>query len=160
MPGETFHLRAPDPRLGAERTRTLALVRAAVGAEAEVLEVGSTAVTGVIGKGDIDWLVRAPAGRFAEVRARLDVAFARNPDQLSTDIYQGYLVDSPLDVAIQCTVRGGPFDDFEPFLVALRTDPALITAYNALKRRFDGRSMDDYRAAKRAFIEDVLGGGA
>jgi GrpB-like predicted nucleotidyltransferase (UPF0157 family) len=39
---------------------------------------------------------------------------------------------------------------------ALRRDPALLAKYNALKRGFDGLSMDDYRSAKRAFIERVL----
>jgi GrpB-like predicted nucleotidyltransferase (UPF0157 family) len=28
--------------------------------------------------------------------------------------------------------------------------------YNALKQRFDGGSLDDYRAAKSAFIEETL----
>jgi len=153
-----FHVQPADPRLDAERARSLALVSEVAGPEAEVLEVGSTAVEGVIGKGDIDLLVRAPAEHFDTVRARLDAAFPRNPDQLSNDVYQGYTVDSPLDVAIQCTVTGGPFDDFEPFLVALRADPALVAAYNALKRRWDGQPMEAYRSAKRAFIEGVLAG--
>jgi len=153
---ERFRVLPPDPRFDGERERTLSLLTEAVGDQAEVIEVGSTAVDGVIGKGDLDVLVRAPAQDFASVRARLDAILTRNPHQLSNEIYQGYLVASPLDVAVQCTVAGGPYDDFEPFLRALRSDPELVAAYNALKRRWDGAPMGAYRSAKRAFIEDVL----
>jgi hypothetical protein len=86
-----------DPRLlAAERDRVLAVLKE-VAPEAEIFEVGSTAVAGVIGKGDIDILVRADAARFGAVRSRLDMILARNPDQLSNEIYQGYLVGSPLE---------------------------------------------------------------
>ncbi|MCB9760494.1 MAG: GrpB family protein [Alphaproteobacteria bacterium] len=145
-----------DPALlDAERARVIPALRAAL-PHAEVFEVGSTAIPGVIGKGDLDILARAPLERFDETRAALDALHPRNPDQLSNAQYQGYAVDSPLDVAIQLTVTGGAYDDFEPFLEALRADPSLIEAYNTLKRRWHGRPMDDYRAAKRAFIEAVL----
>ena len=153
---ERFHLCTPDPALlAAERDRVLALLRALLPG-IPCLEIGSTAVPGVIGKGDIDLLVRAPAAQLEAVRACLDGVLARNPAQLSNAQYQGYRVDSPLDVAVQLTVAGGPYDDFLPFLEALRADPALVAAYNALKRAWDGRPMDDYRAAKSKFIEEVL----
>jgi GrpB-like predicted nucleotidyltransferase (UPF0157 family) len=38
----------------------------------------------------------------------------------------------------------------------LRRDRALRRAYDALKRGYDGRPMDEYRAAKAAFIEEAL----
>lgn len=126
--------------------------------DADVQEVGSTAVPGVIGKGDLDVLVRVEAAAFPDLLARLDTTFPRNPHQLSNATYQGYTVPSPLDVALQCTPFGSPYDDFLPFLDALRADDALIAAYNALKRRWDGRAMDAYRARKAAFIRAVLDG--
>jgi len=154
---ERFVLRAIDPgELACARDAALMPLRAALPAWAEVLEVGSTAVEGVIGKGDIDLLVLAPAERFDEARAILDTLFARNPDQLSNEQYQGYLVPSELDVAVQLTVRGGPYDSFVAFLDALRASPARVERYNALKRAWDGEPMDAYRAAKAAFIEEVL----
>jgi GrpB-like predicted nucleotidyltransferase (UPF0157 family) len=150
-----FRVADPDPRLPAERERVLAELRGAL-ADAEVLEVGSTAVPGLIGKGDLDVLVRVPPERFAETRARLDAALPRNAEQLSTEIYQGYLVPSPLDVAVQLTVAGGPHDTFVAFLDALRDDPRLVEEYVALKRRWDGQPMDAYREAKGAFVRRVL----
>lgn len=157
---ERFLIAEIDPaRLRAEAQRAIDLVQGAA-PWAEVFEVGSTAFPGVIGKGDIDLLARAPQADFGRTRRALDAALDRNPDQLSNARYQGYRVASALDVAVQLTVTGGPYDDFEPFLAALRADPAEVAAYNALKRRWHGQPMDAYRQAKRAFIGRVLRGDA
>jgi GrpB-like predicted nucleotidyltransferase (UPF0157 family) len=124
--------------------------------DADVREVGSTAIEGLPGKGDLDVLVRAPRSSFDATRAALDEVFPRDEQQFSSDIYQGYRVPSELDVAIQLTVTGGPHDDFVAFLELLRADATLLAAYADLKRDWNGRSMADYRAAKRAFIEAAL----
>src|SRR5688500_5164049 len=122
-----FSLRIVDPsELARARDAAIAPLRAALPGWAAVLEVGSTAVEGVIGKGDIDLLVRVPRERFEEARAIVDQLFARNPDQLSNEQYQGYLVPSDLDVAVQLTVRDGPYDSFVAFLDALRATPELV----------------------------------
>lgn len=153
---DRFHVVELDrATLEAERRRVLALLEG-VAPFFEVLEVGSTAVEGVIGKGDLDLLVRVSPSRFVEARALLDARLARNAAQFSDDAFQGYRVESPLDVAVQLTVSGGPYDDFERFLELLRADRSLREAYNELKRAWDGRPMDGYREAKRAFIEAAL----
>jgi GrpB-like predicted nucleotidyltransferase (UPF0157 family) len=154
---ERFALRVlAAGELAHARDTALEPLRAALPAWADVLEVGSTAVAGVIGKGDIDLLVRVPPERFDEARAIVDSLCARNPDQLSNDQYQGYLVPSALDVAVQLTVRDGPYDHFLAFLDALRASPERVERYNALKREWHGEPMDDYRRAKSAFIAEVL----
>lgn len=155
---ERFVLRViAATELARARDTALGALRSALPVWAEVLEVGSTAVEGVIGKGDIDLLVRVPRDQFEDARAIVDQLFERNPGQLSNEQYQGYLVPSELDVAVQLTVRDGPYDSFVAFLDALRASPALVERYNALKRDWDGRPMDDYRRAKSAFIAEVLG---
>lgn len=121
-----------------------------------VFEVGSTAVAGIIGKQDLDFLVRVPPEKFQATRAALDQAFTRNPEQLSNAIYQGYIVESNMDVAIQLTIEDGPFDNFLAFLDRLRESAELRQEYNELKRQFDGALMADYREAKQVFIERVL----
>ncbi len=151
-----FRIAAIDQAvLRRECDRALALVRAAV-PQAEVREVGSTAIPGVLGKQDIDLLVRVPEHQFEATRASLDAAFSRNPNQISNARYQGYAVLSELDVAIQLTINGCEYDSFVQFLDALRAEPELIERYNALKRSWDGRPMSEYRAAKAAFIDEVL----
>ena len=153
---ERFYLTSPDPDLLArERTRIMELLQELTPA-GSVMEVGSTAVAGVVGKQDIDFAVRVPESAFVETRRVLDAHLQRNPDQLSSAEYQGYKVVSPLDVAVQLIIVGGPYDHFERFLEALRSNPDLVKEYNSLKRKWHGKAMDEYRRAKRDFIESVL----
>ena len=154
---EVFQIREPDPRsLTKERDRVTTAIRGEL-PFADVHEVGSTAIAGVIGKGDLDFVVLVPAARFEAARSALDGRYPRNPRQYSGPIYQGYLAPSPLfDIALQVTVRGGPHDVFDLFLAALRANPDRIRDYNALKRAWNGLDMEGYRRAKAAFIEMVL----
>ncbi len=150
-----FHLRNPSPLQRDDVDRALADVRDVL-PWAEVREVGSTAVHGVLGKQDIDLLARVPEDRFQEAFEALAERFEHNPKQLHTEEYAGFIISRIPDVALQLTVKGGPHDDFEPFLQLLRTDPALRRAYNELKRAWDGKPMEAYRQAKAAFIERAL----
>ena len=145
--------------LNAERIRVLALIGECIASE-RVHEVGSTAIPGVIGKQDLDFLVLVPPSEFLTARANLDVRFLRNHEQLSNEVYQGYTVSSKLDVSIQLTIKGGAHDTFLVFLRHLRESADLRAEYNLLKQVFDGRGMDEYRDAKREFIERVLSGNA
>lgn len=145
----------PSKLLQQERERALTLLTQLV-SKMFVFEVGSTAVDGILGKQDLDFLVRVPKEHFASTPLLLDENFARNPQQFSSEIYQGYIVDSELDVAIQLTIEGGPQDTFLDFLNLLRSNPELRDQYNQLKKIYDGKPMDIYRDAKRAFIEDAL----
>lgn len=122
------------------------------------MEVGSAAIPGVLGKQDLDFMVRVQAKDFFDARRDMDAVFGRNPLQLSDDVFQGYIVKSPMDIAVQLLVAGSPYDTFERFLEALRLDSDLVEAYNALKRKWDGKSMSGYRLAKNVFIESVLSG--
>lgn len=149
---DVFLLREPPPELAVERDRLVAIVRS-VAPEAEVLEVGSTSAEGVIGKQDLDLLARVSLQDFVETRARLDMMFLRDVQQLSDGEYQAYRLPGPLDAALQLTVSGCQYD---LLLDVLREDSALIRAYNDLKRRWHGRSMHEYRVEKAAFIKSVL----
>src|SRR6185437_8134547 len=92
----------------AECDRTVRLLQAFAPAE-WISEVGSTSIEGVLGKQDIDILLLAPRAEFAALRERLDQVLRRDPDQLSNEQYQGYIVDSALDVSVQLTVKDGPY---------------------------------------------------
>jgi GrpB-like predicted nucleotidyltransferase (UPF0157 family) len=66
--------------------------------------------------------------------------------------------DSEVDTGVALTAVGGEHD--RPFLVAwrkLRSDPQLLTEYNALKEAHD-RATDEglYRAAKCAFFDRLV----
>ena len=153
---ERFRIAAVDPQLLKSERRRVEDLLCRLVPPAFVEEVGSTAVEGLIGKQDIDFAVVVPDRLFAATRLALDAALSRNPAQLSDPQFQGYVVASPLDIAVQLTVEGGPYDDFSAFVEALKESAALREAYNSLKRDWDGRPMEDYRAAKAAFIEQAL----
>lgn len=156
MMAELFRIKPMDAAdLSKERQRVQTLLSTVTDAKT-VYEVGSTAVPGLIGKQDLDFLVLVPAAEFVAVRSRLDEHFRRNPDQLSTTEYQGYTVESALDVAIQLTIEGGQHDTFLEFLALLRGSPVLREQYNQLKVAFDGQPMQRYREAKHRFIETAL----
>ncbi len=153
---DIFRIIEPDPQiLDAARDEVLSNLNAQLSG-VRIEEVGSTAVDGVIGKGDLDFLVLAPREKFAATRGHLDSLYPRNPEQLSNDEYQGYLVPSMLDVAIQLTIEGTQYDTFLSFLDLLKSSAALRDAYNQLKRNMHGKPMTEYRAAKSQFIESAL----
>jgi GrpB-like predicted nucleotidyltransferase (UPF0157 family) len=151
-----FHIRHIDGAiLAAERDRALQLLTSVLPA-VDPIEVGSTAVEGVIGKQDIDLALPVPRESFRTVRATLDRHFERDPVQFASDEYQAYVIPSELDVKVQLFLQGGPFDSFSAFVELLKSDPTLAEAYNALKSAWDGRPIKEYRQAKAQFIAEAL----
>jgi GrpB-like predicted nucleotidyltransferase (UPF0157 family) len=124
---------------------------------AHVEHVGSTAVPGCLGKGDVDILVRVGAGEFKHARAVFDDLFARSTRNEVTDSYAEYDYSGGEQVAaVHLVAEGGTHDVFHRFKVLLLTEPTLLREYNALKLRWNGHSMEEYRQAKSVFIESVL----
>jgi GrpB-like predicted nucleotidyltransferase (UPF0157 family) len=153
---ERFEIQNLDPELiKSERDRIFPVLQRIL-PFAKVIEVGSTAVEGVIGKQDIDFLARVPRNLFHAAKEALDQNFYRNERQFSAEDFQGYRVSSPLDIAIQLTAENGEHDVFERFLTLLRSDPELRRTYNELKVAFNLRPMDEYRVAKGDFIKRAL----
>lgn len=155
---DKFRIVRHEPlRLERERARLFAVVRDATPL-GSLLEVGSTAVEGLVGKEDIDFALVAPQHQFEVVRAALDRRFERDLQQISNCEYQGYIIPSTFDAAVQLLVAGSQYDTFDKFLSHLRESPPLRKAYNDLKAKWNGLPMKDYRAAKRRFIEAALEG--
>lgn len=153
---EIFLLRPRnEDNLNIARRRVLELLHSRI-PQPWISEIGSTAIAGLIGKEDLDFLVRVPQIEFENVRAILNLLLERNPEQISNEHFQGYRVSGLPDVSVQLTLADGPFDSFHQFLQALSSDPALLAEYNRLKRLFDGKPMVEYRIAKDRFIESVL----
>ena len=124
---------------------------------ADIRHIGATAVVGCLTKGDLDIVVRVPARDFKQVDAVLATRFARNEGSIRSEHFSAF-EDGSTDphLGIQLTVIDGPEDFFHLFVEALRQSPGLVSEYNALKRRYDGREMAVYRMAKDAFVERVL----
>lgn len=121
--------------------------------------VGSTSVPGSLTKGDLDVCVLVSAAAFADADAALARAYARNEGSDRTSTFSAFVADAHgVDVGIQLVVEGSTDDVFVAWRDLLNTNPELRAEYDALKRRFEGAPMDDYRAAKSAFIERHLRG--
>jgi GrpB-like predicted nucleotidyltransferase (UPF0157 family) len=121
---------------------------------AEIEHIGGTAVPGAITKGDLDILVRVSVADFAASEEFLAARYARNEGSFRSESFASFCddaADPPL--GIQLVVGGSELDDFAQFRDALRSDPRLLTDFNALKRECEGWDMDAYRERKAAFIE-------
>lgn len=137
--------------------RLRAELEAVLPADCHVLHVGATAIPDCLTKGDLDLVVRCEAADFAKADTVLADRFARNLGSLRTADFSAFEDASSVPpCGVQLTVRSGPLDVFHLFADALRNDPILLGRYNALKRCYDGRSMDAYRDAKAAFVHSVL----
>ena len=123
----------------------------------DIRHIGATAVPGCLTKGDLDIVVRVQLADFAATEATLAKLFERNTGSVRTADFAAFKDDlADPQLGIQLTAIGGAFDNFHCFVKRLQRDPALVEAYNDLKRRFHGRAMDEYREAKGAFVATVL----
>lgn len=124
---------------------------------ADIRHVGATSVPGCLTKGDLDIVVRVTAADFAAADKALAACFGRNPGSARTDTFSAFEDAGQVPhLGVQLVVVGSPFDVFHLLAEALRSDGELLARYNALKSRFDGRPMIEYRAAKDAFIAEAL----
>jgi GrpB-like predicted nucleotidyltransferase (UPF0157 family) len=158
---ETLKL-APDADTARSAAETLfraiaSELAALLPASAEVLHIGATAVPGCLTKGDLDIVIRVDRVDFPAAHALLSGRLSRNDGSVRTDAFAAFedAHCSP-HLGVQLTAKGGALDIFHHFVEALRADPALVRRYNALKQRFRDRPMADYRAAKDAFVGEVL----
>jgi len=126
--------------------------------DVQVEHMGSTAIPGALSKGDVDIAVLVPPGQLDHYLPRLLKLGFRVQDQtLRTP--QLCMLKCPreeVDLALQVIERDSPFEFFLTFRDRLRANPDLVATYNQIKK--DARHLDDatYRAAKAAFIEQVL----
>lgn len=132
-------------------------LRGILPATAEVLHIGSTAVPGCLTKGDLDVVVRVARDDFDAADTALAARFTRNLGSIRTNEFAAFEDEACTPhLGIQLTSKDGTFDGFHLFAAALRNDPALVRRYNALKLAHDGQPMDQYRAAKDAFVAEVM----
>lgn len=162
MPAEpnfTIHPDTAMARAAAEQlfTQIASTLRELLPASAEIRHIGATAITGCLTKGDLDIVVRVEQEHFARADELLAKRFARNTGSVQAGTFSAFEdAGSSPPLGIQLTAVDGPYDDFHLFVDALQRDPQLVAKYNGLKSRFDGQPMQDYRAAKDAFIAEVL----
>ncbi|MBM4366711.1 MAG: DUF2277 family protein [Deltaproteobacteria bacterium] len=148
---------AAAPAAEAAFVATVAELSPLVPAGAEWHHVGATAIPGSLTKGDLDICVRVSASDFVAALDGLRSRLSDNAGSDRSDTYQSLNDDarSP-PLGVQLVVRGGPEDFFLRLRDAVRADPAIVEELNAIRRRFEGGSMHEYRLAKGAVYERLL----
>lgn len=125
---------------------------------ARIHHIGSTAVAGSITKGDLDVLIQVDAADFVDSEKILAKIYNQNSGSTRNSGFSSFVCpNSKPDLGIQLVVTGTELDRFLEWRDRLRADAKLRSEYDELKRRFSGRPMKEYRAAKASFIESRIG---
>lgn len=125
---------------------------------ARVEHIGSSAIEGVISKGDLDifgGVTNAEFDHACEILASL--GFMVKSDTLRTAaLCMMECFDYEIDVGIQIVDMTLDQANFIGFRDALRSNPELVLRYNQLKRNSVGLAESDYRTRKSKFITSVI----
>jgi GrpB-like predicted nucleotidyltransferase (UPF0157 family) len=135
--------------------------------EMKVEHVGSTAVPGCAGKGVVDLMVLYPEGGLERIKNLLDEfgfkpQTTRDPFPEDRPMRTGSFEFSGTVFRLHAHVvseNAAEAFDFRLFRDALRTDPALRAAYEALKLELISAGITDgvdYAEAKTDFVKKVL----
>jgi len=122
--------------------------------DVEIRHTGGTSVPGVLTTGDVDLHVRTEQESFEKARdilCQLYEPFHREVWDPEGAFFFAPGSKPPVEVALTVI---GTIDDLHHGEAWRRIadDPDLIEQYNALKREHEGRSVDEYNAAKREFF--------
>lgn len=125
--------------------------------KADIQHIGSTAVVGHLTKGDLDIQVRVTEKDFQRARQELSKIYKPNKGNPSTKTYLSLKNDNAkIPLGIQLTVIGSKEDTFSILRDILSKNRKLSQKYNALKKRYQGKPMREYRKAKGKFFEKIL----
>lgn len=147
-------------RLAPEAAATFREHKGRIGARlrnVEIRHTGGTSVAGVLTSGDVDLQVRVARELFARARDVLSELYEPlYPEAWGADSAYFTEADSHPPVEVALTVIG-TLDDLRhgDAWRRLAADPALVDEYNALKRAHEGRTTEDYNAAKRKFFANL-----
>ncbi len=125
---------------------------------ATIEHIGSSAIPGVISKGDLDVFVGVDAKDFSEAIGAIErLGFQIKRDTLRTEQLCPFVgANFPLEVGIQLVERGSRFEFFRRFRDQLNRDAVLRGRYNQLKYESTSLDESEYRVRKSAFIENIL----
>lgn len=120
---------------------------------AQIEHVGATAVPGSLTKGDVSICVRVDAADFATIDEQFAQSLKRNTAAFRSRSFSSFNGELPsIKASVHLVAKGAELDLLVSFRDNLRSDVGLRAAYDALKLRYAGRPMADYRRAKAIFI--------
>ena len=120
----------------------------------QVEHVGGTSIPGSLTFGDLDIQIRVTKEQFSQVRDVLKDFYHENKLELWTDeLALFHWKDHPqISMSIVLTAIDSAYDEFYKTRDLLRARPDLLEKYNNLKQQYEGKSIEEYRIAKRAFF--------
>jgi GrpB-like predicted nucleotidyltransferase (UPF0157 family) len=124
--------------------------------DAEIRHTGGTSVRGLLTSGDVDLQIRVDTASFARARDVLSKLYEPfHHDAWHSEGAFYFAPESEPAVEVALTVIGS-LDDLHhgDAWLQIAADPKLIEQYNLMKRAFEGGSVAEYNAAKRAFFYD------
>lgn len=125
---------------------------------ADIQDMGSTAIPGLLTKGDLDINLRGDRQDFNQAVNYLKKHYKTIQLHNWNDGFASFEDESSYDlpVGIQVTVKNHKEDKFLKQRQLLESSPKLVNKYNKIKKSHHGKEMDEYRKAKWEFIEEFL----
>jgi GrpB-like predicted nucleotidyltransferase (UPF0157 family) len=126
--------------------------------DAVIEHIGSSAVPGLVSKGDLDIYVGVERDSFESATSLIeDLGFNIKDGTLRTDNLCPFESKKfNIDVGIQLVVNGSEFEFFRTFRDLLLCDENLRAQYNEIKRSCQEMDEHAYRRIKSEFIVSVL----
>ncbi len=124
----------------------------------DIQHIGGTAVPNLLTKGDLDINVRVSAADFSKTVEILKGLYEINQPENWSNSYASFKDNNSyiLPVGIQVSVIDSTQDFFLKHRDALLNNPVLVDKFNQVKKAFEAKDMDDYRTAKRKFLEENI----
>lgn len=123
----------------------------------DIHHIGSTAIPEALTKGDLDLQVRVSKEHFIEALTKLKEIYEINQPNNWTDNYASFKYDSAeMPIGVQLTVMDSEDDRvFQKQQELLTNNLTVLEEYNNLKLSYNGKSIDNYRAARGKFFEGL-----
>lgn len=124
--------------------------------DADIQHVGSSAVPNSLTKGDLDIQVRVSSELFLHAVDEFSELYDINEGSIKTNEFRAFkddIISPPL--GIQLTVFDSEFDFFWRFRDILLQNDKYRMEYDNLKRKFEGKEIDEYREAKNDFFNRI-----
>ena len=124
--------------------------------DGSIEHVGSTVIPNCLTKGDLDIQVRVPRAAYPVAKSALLRHYEILPGGFTGRSAVSFKDDNAtISVGVHLTVMGGSSDIQWRFREVFLARADLLQAYDALKRRFEGKSMATYRRAKTRFFQKL-----
>jgi len=124
----------------------------------DIQHIGSTAIPGSITKGDLDIQVRVSKKGFGKTKKYFEKLCEVNQQENWSDTFASFKNDNDFEipVGIQLTVIGSTYDNlFQSQLKLLIENPDILKEYNQMKRKFEGKNINDYYNGRSQFFDGL-----